>query len=199
MRLRGFTLIEVLTVMAIIGILASIGAYTYAASLTRSRDSQRITDLQFIRNGLEQFYLDNREYPLFDSRDGRNLPQASWQLEANYGCQSPGVWKYLAPKYLDNIPQDPSAKFSINSGDCAPSAFGQYLYYGLPKDSSKTGFYLMARMERTQNINYIGPISQLVDEYERDGFLRLFCIAQDFSTNPTLCSQNAFVTNSKNN
>ncbi|MEK7535072.1 MAG: prepilin-type N-terminal cleavage/methylation domain-containing protein [Patescibacteria group bacterium] len=193
---KGFTLIEVLTVIAIIGILASLGGYTYAAALTRSRDNQRIADLQFIRNGLEQFYLDNRTYPIFDN--SKNVPQASWQLEANYACQA-GNRKYLAPKYIANIPQDPSHKFNINSGDCTPSAFGQYLYYGLPKDSSKTGFYLLARMEREQNINYIGPIAQLVDEYDSGGFLRPFCNAQDFSTNPALCSQNAFVTNSKNN
>ncbi|MCR4278065.1 MAG: prepilin-type N-terminal cleavage/methylation domain-containing protein [Candidatus Berkelbacteria bacterium] len=134
---RSFTLIEVLTVIAIIGILASLGAYTYAASLTRSRDSQRIADLQFIRNGLEQFYVDNRGYPLFDA--DKNLPQASWQLEDSYACHII-TKKYLAPKYLANVPQDPSSKFSINSGDCAPSAYGQYLYYGLPKATSKTGF-----------------------------------------------------------
>lgn len=195
---RGFTLIEVLTVMAIIGILVSLGAYTYAAALTRSRDNQRIADLQFIRNGLEQFYLDNRGYPIFDS--SRNLPQASWQLEANYSCQSASERKYLAPKYLNNIPQDPSAKFSISSGDCAPSAFGQYLYYGLPKASSKTGFYLMARMERIQNMNYEPNVGSILDNPPNEyPDLPFFCTAEDFPNNPTACSQNAFVTNSKNN
>lgn len=193
----GFTLIEVLTVIAIIGILASLGGYTYAAALTRSRDNQRIADLQFIRNGLEQFYLDNREYPVFDT--GRNLPQASWQLEDDYSCQGINR-KYLAPKYLANIPQDPSAKFTDPSSGCsATTAFGQYLYYGLLRNDSKTGYYLMARMERAQNINYTGPITQLVSEYEDDGFLRPFCNAGEFSDSPTGCSQNAFVTNSKNN
>ncbi|MEK7170891.1 MAG: prepilin-type N-terminal cleavage/methylation domain-containing protein [Patescibacteria group bacterium] len=198
MRLRGFTLIEVLTVIAIIGILATLGAYTYAAALTRSRDSQRIADLKIIGNSLEQFYVDNREYPIFDSSNNLNLPQASWQLEDNYDCQTDNNRKYLAPKYLANIPQDPSAKFNIDV-NCAPSAFGQYLYYGLPKATSKTGYYLMARMERTQNINYTGPIAQLVKEYGGSvGFLRPFCNAQDFSDHPTTCSQNAFVTSSRN-
>ena len=83
---RAFTLTEVLTVIVIIGILATLGSYTYATAQVRSRDSQRIADLEFIGNGLEQFYLDNRSYPIFDS--SQNLPQAIWQLESGYGCQN---------------------------------------------------------------------------------------------------------------
>ncbi|MDP3992810.1 MAG: prepilin-type N-terminal cleavage/methylation domain-containing protein [bacterium] len=186
---RGFTLIEVLTVMAIIGILASLGAYTYAASLTRSRDSQRITDLQFIRNGLEQFYLDNRHYPIFQG-DG-DKAEATWQLEQldSGTCQDPK--KFLAPKYLNQIPQDPTYKFNIES--CNMVAEGQYLYFGLPKDSSKTGFYLMARMERALNINYTSSVSDVLINEDYDISSLNFC-----TTIAPGCSQNAFVTNSKN-
>ena len=191
---RSFTLIEVLTVIAIIGILASLGAYTYAATLTRSRDSQRIADLQFIRNGLEQFYLDHRTFPQFEGNG--ELPQASWQLESGYNCQTKPLSQFLAPKYLAQIPQDPSAKFTDPSSGCNAEARGQYLYFGIPKDSSKVGYYLLARMERLQNINYSTNAVDLADYFE----LSLnFCDSGQFQANPTGCSQNAFVTNSKNN
>ncbi|MDO8649786.1 MAG: prepilin-type N-terminal cleavage/methylation domain-containing protein [Candidatus Berkelbacteria bacterium] len=191
---RGFTLIEVLTVIAIIGILASLGAYTYATSLTRSRDSQRVADLQFIRNGLEQFYVDNRSYPMY--QETPDLPQATWQLEKGYSCQSKPSNQYLAPKYMSKLPNDPSNKFSLveGNGSCTADSLGQYLYFGLPKSSSKQGFYLMALMERTQNINYSSGVSTtLVDNGYSLSSLS-FC-----TTIEPNCSQNYFVTNSRNN
>lgn len=196
MRLRGFTLIEVLTVIAIIGILASLGGYTYAAALTRSRDSQRIADMQFIRNGLEQFYVDNRNYPLFRGGDDTKS-EATFQLEKlDILCQ-PGD-KFLAPKYLTQIPQDPSYKFIIE-GNCNMNAKGQYLYYGLPKNSSKTGFYLMALMERAQNVNYTTEVGNVLTNEPNNYTISNFCDFDQFSTSPTGCFQNHFVTNSKNN
>lgn len=189
----GFTLVEVLTVIAIIGILATLGTYTYLSSLIRSRDSQRIADLQFVRNGLEQFYLDNRTYPTFEG-DGE-LPEATWQLESGYDCQVPGK-KFLAPKYLDQIPQDPSYKFAIDS-NCSSNAFGQYLYFSIPKDEDliKTGYYLLARMERLNNVNYTSDVATALEKYT----IPTFCDSVQFNSDPSNCSQNYFVTTAKNN
>lgn len=192
---RSFTLIEVLTVMAIIGILASLGAYTYAASLTRSRDSQRIADLQLIRNSLEQYYVDNRSYPIFRGLDSQ--PEATFQLEKLDNTCQPGD-KFLAPKYLGQIPQDPSYKFNIGGG-CEMYSKGQYLYYGLPKGSSKTGFYLMALMERAQNVNYTTAVGAVLTNPPNNYVASNFCDFGQFTASPTGCFQNYFVTNSINN
>ena len=181
--------------ISIIGILVALGAYVYTAALTRSRDSQRISDLQFIRNGLEQFYLDNRSYPTFQSSSA-NLPEAKWQLEGGYNCQDPAK-KYLAPKYLPSLPNDPSRPFVLTTGGgCSADYFGQYLYYGLPDSASKMSFYLLARMERVQNVNYTSDVGAGLSSY---GSLPNFCDATQFGANPTGCSQNYFVTSAKNN
>ena len=44
----------------------------YIIAMTRSRDSQRMADLEFVGNALGQYFLDNRTYPEFEG-DGNVL------------------------------------------------------------------------------------------------------------------------------
>lgn len=59
---RGFSLIEVLTVVAIIGILASIAIPQYNDYLLRGKVAEAFTQLTTLQNRMEQYYLDNRNY-----------------------------------------------------------------------------------------------------------------------------------------
>jgi len=60
---RGFTLIELMIVMAIIVILASIGTVLYTNSLTRSKEAVLKTDLVRMRDAIDQYYADKNKYP----------------------------------------------------------------------------------------------------------------------------------------
>ena len=59
---KGFSLIELLTVIAIIGILATIAIPTFANYRTKAFDSAAISDLQNAATAQEAYYLDNDTY-----------------------------------------------------------------------------------------------------------------------------------------
>lgn len=61
-RLRGFTLIELMIVVAIIGILASVALPSYNDYVTRGRIPDATSNLAAKRVQLEQFFQDNRTY-----------------------------------------------------------------------------------------------------------------------------------------
>lgn len=61
----GFSLLELLVVIGIIGILVGIGAISYTSAQTRARDSRRRGDVDAIGKALEQYYAQNNgSYPI---------------------------------------------------------------------------------------------------------------------------------------
>lgn len=86
-RIQGFTLIEVLIVIAILGILIIAAIWAWKPQLLKGRDAKRKGDLDLIRNALEQYHNDNDCYPT-------TLPMCN----TNNGLGN----------YLDRIPCEPS-------------------------------------------------------------------------------------------
>jgi len=59
---RGFTIIEVMVVVAIVAILASIAIPSYTDYIRRARISEAASALLAQRVKMEQFFQDNRQY-----------------------------------------------------------------------------------------------------------------------------------------
>lgn len=62
-RQRGFNLIEIMVVVAIVAILAAIAVPSYRDYVTRGRVVEAASGLSDARNKMEQFFQDNRTYP----------------------------------------------------------------------------------------------------------------------------------------
>jgi prepilin-type N-terminal cleavage/methylation domain-containing protein len=102
MNKKGFTLIEVLIVIAVIGILASVVLVGLGPIQKQGRDARRISDLKQVQSGLELYYNRNGAYPL-------NI--TSWdQLVTTLTGAGVGV---------SNVPKDPNPSQSyqyVSSG-----------------------------------------------------------------------------------
>jgi len=76
----GFTLIELIVVMAIVALLVSIAAPRYLQSLDRAREASLRTSLQVMRQAIDQFAADRGHYPeslqeLVEQRYLRQIPE----------------------------------------------------------------------------------------------------------------------------
>lgn len=60
---RGFTIIELLIVIAIIAILALLVLNNFQGAQAKARDTQRQTDINNLHAKLEEYYNDNGNYP----------------------------------------------------------------------------------------------------------------------------------------
>lgn len=56
---RGFTLLELLVVISIIGILITMGAVAFSTAQQRGRDAKRRADAKAVQNAFEQYYSQN--------------------------------------------------------------------------------------------------------------------------------------------
>ncbi len=60
---KGFTLLELLIVVAIIGTLASIAISTYHGTIQKAKTVKAIAEIKNIATTLDNFYQDNQFYP----------------------------------------------------------------------------------------------------------------------------------------
>jgi len=59
---RGFTLIEILIVVAVLAIIAAIAVPSYTQYITRGKIAEATSTLADLRVKMEQYYADNRRY-----------------------------------------------------------------------------------------------------------------------------------------
>lgn len=93
---RGFTLIELMVVLAIIGVLAALIVPNVLSRADDARVTAARTDVNNLMQALKLYRLDNQRYPTAE----QGLPALVTRPTAS---PVPGNWK----RYLDKLPNDP--------------------------------------------------------------------------------------------
>jgi general secretion pathway protein G len=125
MMQRGFTLIEVLVVVAILGILAAI---VVPRIMDRPDEAKRVaakTEIATIVNALKMYRLDNGNYPTTEQGLGALVQRPATN-------PVPGNWK----PYLERLPKDPW------QGDyqyLSPGVKGEIDVFSLGSDHARGG------------------------------------------------------------
>lgn len=80
-RLRGFTIVELLIVIVVIGILAALVLTSVLGAQARARETKRITDLVSTKKQLELYKIENDVYPYANSNSTSTLADVTRELE----------------------------------------------------------------------------------------------------------------------
>lgn len=74
MKHRGFTIVELLIVIVVIGILAGITVVAYNGIRSRGYDAQSASEFNAVQKALENFYTVNSRYPNSNEMEGSAGP-----------------------------------------------------------------------------------------------------------------------------
>ncbi|MCM8787802.1 MAG: prepilin-type N-terminal cleavage/methylation domain-containing protein [Candidatus Omnitrophica bacterium] len=126
-RKKGFTLLELIVAMAILGLLAAGLLGNFMNSQRKARDAQRKSDLKQIQNALEAYFNDHNTYP---SDSGGRVAGINWGESFSDGTTN----------YMQVLPQDPQKDS------------GMYYYYD--QTQLGQGYRLYACLENREDKDF---------------------------------------------
>jgi len=99
-KIKGFTLLELLIVIGLIGILIAVSVTSYGTIQKKTRDSRRESDLKALQNAFEQYYADKKGiYP----KQGTDITSVTTYLPAGLPVDPKNTGTYVYTLTYDNV------------------------------------------------------------------------------------------------
>lgn len=132
---KGFTIVELLIVIVVIAILATLVIVTFTGIQQKARDSKRETDIDALDSHLEAFYADNGYYPTIT-----DLTTSSWVASNMKGFDPSALTDPKGNIITGNAPAAGTYAYSYVTQGCTTTS---------PSSSTNecTSFVLTAELE----------------------------------------------------
>ena len=113
-RARGFTLIEVLVVLTLIVVLASMGMTQYRNSVTRAEEAVLKENLFRMNDAIDQYYADKNKWP----SDLADLASSGYirEIPIDPLTKSKDTWTTTQAEPDPNNPASQTGIYSVKSG-----------------------------------------------------------------------------------
>jgi prepilin-type N-terminal cleavage/methylation domain-containing protein len=107
MRLRAFTLIELLIVVAIIAILAAIAVPNFLEAQTRSKVSRTRADMRSLATALESYAVDHNKYAFYLNSADPDYPNYNRTASSDERYEHKVPFSLTTPvAYITSLPND---------------------------------------------------------------------------------------------
>ena len=114
---KGFTIVELLIVIVVIAILATLVIVTFTGIQQKARDSKRETDIDALDSHLEAYYADNGYYPTIAA-----LQDSTWVANNMKGLDPSALKDPKGSSITGNAPATGTYVYSYQATGCSGTA-----------------------------------------------------------------------------
>jgi prepilin-type N-terminal cleavage/methylation domain-containing protein len=136
----GFTIVELLIVIVVIGILAAISLVAYNGVQQKTKNAKTISAVEKYAKLLSMYKVDNGNHPSASSCIGVGYPGGRCRSDGNYVENGNNLNTSLLAPYLKNTPPSPDTTVTSNYyGDNTLTITGAFYNYNDPSYNSNGG------------------------------------------------------------